>query len=64
MDAYHNDKMNHGAMLGPFREPPISDLHISPFMTQDKLSSGKRRVINDLSWLKGQSVNSGVDSDR
>ena len=47
-------------MLGPFRNPPI----ISPFMTQDKSSSDKRRVIIDLSWPKGQSANCGIDSDR
>ena len=51
-------------MLGPLRDPPIDSLHISPFMTRDKSSSDNRRVIIDLSWPKGQSVNSGVDSDR
>ena len=51
-------------MLGPFRDSPINDLHISPFMTRDKSSSDKRRVIIDLSWPKDQSVNSGIDSDR
>ena len=64
VDVYLSEEMNHGAMLGPFRDPPINDLHISPFMTRDKSSSDKRRVIIDLSWPKGQSVNSGVDSDR
>ena len=64
VDVYLKEEMNHGAMLGPFKEPPIKDLHISPFMTRDKSSSDKRRVIIDLSWPKGQSVNSGVDSDR
>ena len=61
---YLSDEVNHGAMLGPLRDPPINDLHISPFMTRHKSSSDKRRVIIDLSWPKGQSVNSGVDSDR
>ena len=64
MDAYLDDEMNHGTMLSPFREPPINDLHISPFMIRDKLSSDKTSVIIDLSWPKGQSVNSGIDSDR
>ena len=56
--------MNHGAMLGPFKGPPINQLHMSPFMTREKSSSDKRRVIIDLSWPKGQSVNSGVASDQ
>ena len=33
-------------------------------MTRDKSSSDHRKVIIDLSWPKGQSVNSGVDSDK
>ena len=63
VDVYLNEEINHGVMLGPFREPPINDLHISPFMTRDKSSSDKRRVIIDLSWPKDQSVNFGVGSD-
>ena len=63
VDAYLSDEINHGAMLGPFRDPPFNDLHISPFMTRDKSSSDKRRVIIDLSWSKSQSVNAGIDSD-
>ena len=38
--------------------------YISARLTQDKSSSDKRRVIIDLSWPKGQSVNSGAGSDR
>ena len=33
-------------------------------MTRDNSSSDKTRVIIDLSWPKGQSVNSSIDSDR
>ena len=51
-------------MLGPFPDPPFEGLHTSPFMTQDKSSSDKRRVIIDLSWPLGTSVNSGVSSDK
>ena len=36
VDVYLTDEMNHGAMLGPFRDPPINNLHISPFMTREK----------------------------
>ena len=51
-------------MGGPYMEPSVNNLHISPFMTRDKSSSDKRRVIIDLSWPKGQSVNSGAELDR
>ena len=63
VDIYLTDEMNHVAMLGPFKDPPFEKLYTSPFVTREKSSSDKRRVIIDLSWPKGQSVNSGVDSD-
>ena len=58
------EEVEHGAIVGPFIEPPIKNLYVSPFMTRDKSSSDHRRVIIDLSWPIGQSVNSGVDSDK
>ena len=61
---YLKEEVEHGVIVGPFTEPPIKHLHISPFMTRDKSSSDHRRVIIDLSWPLGQSVNSGVDSDK
>ena len=42
VDVYLTDEMNHGAILGPFKEPPVEKLHTSPFMTRDKSSSDKR----------------------
>ena len=64
VDFYLREEIHHGAMLGPFPEPPTDNLHTSPFMTRDKSSSDKRRIIIDLSWPLGTSVNSGVFSDR
>ena len=61
---YLKEEIEHGAIVGPFTEPPIKNLHVSPFMTRDKSSSDHRRVIIDLSWSIGQSVNPGVDSDK
>ena len=61
--TYLQDEIANNAMLGPFKNPPIENLHISPFMTRDKSSSGNRRVIINLSWPIGHSVNSGVGSD-
>ena len=53
-----------GAILGPFDTSPIPDLHCSPMMTRPKAGSDKRRVIIDLSWPHGHSVNNGVATDR
>ena len=41
--AYLQEELNHKAMLGPFRTPPINNLHVSHFMTWDKSSSVNRR---------------------
>ena len=61
--AYLQEEIDNRAMLGPFGTPPIDNLHLSPFMTRNKSSSVNRRVIIDLSWPIGHSVNSRVESD-
>ena len=43
--TYLQDEIANNAILGPFKDPPIDNLHISPFMTRDKSSSVNRRVI-------------------
>ena len=32
-EVYLQEEKAFNAILGPFSEPPISDLHISPFLT-------------------------------
>ena len=59
VDKYIQEEISHNAMLGPFEIPPF-DLHVSPFMTREKVGSNKRRTIIDLSWPKGLSGNDGV----
>ena len=51
-------------MLDPFKNPPLDNLHISPFMIREKSNSVNRRVIIDLSWPIGESVNAGVTPDK
>ena len=51
-----------GAILGPFSFPPIQDLHCSPLLTRPK-GPGKRRVIVNLSWPIGYSVNDHVQTN-
>ena len=61
---YLKEETGFKAILGPFDSPPIKNMHISPFMTRPKPSSDHRRVIIDLSYPKGQSVNQGVSSEQ
>ena len=63
VDAYIQEETSYGAILGPFKENPIKNSHTSPFMTRNKPNSDRRRVIIDLSWPIGASVNSGIDKD-
>ena len=63
IEAYLAEEKEHNAILGPFHTPPIPDLHVSPFMTRDKPGAPHHRVIIDLSFPAGQSVNAGVDPD-
>ena len=63
IDFYIATEVAHRALLGPFGGPPVAPTHISPLMTRHKKDSLHRRVIMDLSWPEGASVNEGVDGD-
>ena len=63
VDAYIEEECGYGALLYPFKENPIVDCHTSPFMTRNKPNSDRRRVIIDLNWPTGASVNAGIDKD-
>ena len=56
-------ELAHDALIGSFREPSIRPTHISPLMTLPKKNSEFRRVIMDLSWPAGESVNDGLDRE-
>ena len=64
IQAYLEEEIKHNAVLGPFDQPPIKNLHVSPMMTREKPNSAHRRVIIDLSFPHGTSVNSGVTKDK
>lgn len=50
------------AMVGPFEDPPFLPwTRISPMMTRPKKESELRRIIVDLSYPEGESVNAGID---
>ena len=64
VEAYLAEEIGYEAILGPFKEPPLQDLHVSPFMTREKPNAPHRRVIIDLSFPKGLSVNAGIGRDK
>ena len=49
-----------GRIVGPFHHSPFSDFMISPLGLREKKVPGEYRVIHDLSYPQGQSVNSGI----
>ena len=50
VEAYLQGEIKFGAIHGPFRNPPLDNLHTSPFMTREKQGAPHRRVIIDLSF--------------
>ena len=63
IQAYLNEEIRRGAIIGPYDTNPIPGCHVSPFMTREKPNAPNRRVIIDLSWPKNHSVNAGVDKN-
>ena len=58
VETYLTTEMSHKAIYGPFQDPPYGEkTYISPFMSRDKADSETRRIIIDLSWPMGASVN-------
>ena len=60
VESYINTEIGKKALLGPFVEPPVVPIHISPVMTRPKKDSDVRRIVVDLSWPRGYSVNDGI----
>ena len=61
IEAYLTEELQFKAIVGPFDHHPCPGGHISPFLTIEKPNYDNRRVIVDLSWPLGQSVNAGID---
>ena len=50
-----------GALLGPFSGLPTQPwFQISPMMTRPKKNSNERRIVVDMSFPRGRSVNAGI----
>lgn len=64
VQEYINKEVSHNAIVGPFSMIPFTRFHISPLMTREKKgTSDSRRVIMDLSFPHGTSVNTGIPKD-
>ena len=63
INAYLQEEIAHKAILGPYTQPPLAGLHRSPFMSREKPDSPHRRVIIDLSFPHGTSVNAEISKD-
>ena len=61
--AYLKEERQFNAIYGPFKNQPFINMQCSPLITRPKPDSDKRRVIVDLSWPHGASVNDAVESD-
>ena len=61
IEAYIAEELQYDALIGPFESHPIASGHCSPFMSREKPNSDRRRIIIDLSWPLGASVNAGID---
>lgn len=51
-------------LLGPFDTPPFEEYMVSPLATTPKKTPGEYRVIHNLSYPEGSSVNDGIDIDK
>lgn len=62
VEKFIETELQHGALLGPFDDRPFEPwTRMSPLMTRSKKDSNDRRIIVDLSFPNGTSVNDGID---
>ena len=61
---YLNRETSANRIAGPYKTNPLSaPLIVSPMNTVPKASEDERRVIVDLSWPHGASINDGISKD-
>ena len=64
IDAYLDKEIILGSTVGPFHLLPFVDrISISPLSSRPKKDSDQRRIILDLSFPLGESVNDGINKD-
>ena len=57
IDEYIERELKEGTLYGPFDEVPFKNAVLSPLSTTGKRESDEKRVIHDLSFPHGSSVN-------
>ena len=61
VDKFIRTELEHKAIMGPFEHPLFTPWNrINPLMTRPKRDSQDRRVILDLSYPEGASVNAQI----
>ena len=63
VQTFINKEIEAKAIIDPLVEPPHPDFHCSPLLSRPK-EDGSIRVVLDLSYPKGASVNDFVDRDK
>ena len=61
IEDYLAEEFHHKAIIGHFIEKPTVNSHCSPFLIRAKPNSDRHRVIVDLSFPVGASVNTAID---
>ena len=65
INQYLSKEMENGLVLGPWSKNYFgSDMFVSPLNSVPKKNEGERRIISDLSFPEGLSVNDGIDKDQ
>ena len=57
---YLQQECSSGRIAGPFKAAPFANLMVSPINTVPKSGTSERRILVDLSWPFGSSVNDGI----
>ena len=63
LKEYVQKESSMNVIIGPLQAIPVANAGISPLSTRPKKNSEERRVILDLSWPPGNSVNDGMVKD-
>ena len=63
VEEYLQNEVTLGSLAGSFHSHPLTDLHFNRFKLIEKTLPGTWRLILDLSYPKGASVNDGITSE-
>ena len=62
VNIYFSTELAHNSIARPFGSVPFENFHVSPLLTRPK-NNDSRRVIVNLSYPEGRSVNSNIESE-